>query len=65
MYVTELDEDGANETKLWEGWIEKDERLKITSARGQISYDYRLASDDRKHGDNSADCENGNTITIP
>ena len=65
VYVTEMDEDGANETRLWEGWIEPDERQKIKSARGQISYDYRLASDDRTYGDNSADCDNGNTVTIP
>jgi hypothetical protein len=65
VYVTEWDEDGANENRLWEGWIEQDERQKITSARGQINYDYRLASDDRTYGDNSADCDNGNTVTIP
>ena len=65
LYVTEMDEDGANETRLWEGWIEQGARQKITSARGKISYDYRLASDDRAYGDNPADCENGNTVTIP
>jgi hypothetical protein len=65
VYVTELDEDGANETRLWEGWIEQDERQKIESSRGQISYDYRQASDDRTYGDNPAECDNGNTITIP
>ena len=65
VYVTELDEDGANETRLWEGWIEQDQRQKIESSRGHISYDYRQASDDRTYGDNPADCDNGNTITIP
>jgi len=65
VYVTEMDEDGANETRLWEGWIEAGERQKIKSARGQISYDYRQASDDRTSGDNSADCDNGNTVSIP
>jgi hypothetical protein len=65
VYVTELDEDGANETILWEGWIEQGERQKIKSAQGQISYDYRLASDGRTYGDNSADCDNGNSVRIP
>jgi len=58
VHVTEMDEEGANDTNLWEGWIEQGERQKIKSARGQISYDYRLASDDRTYGDNSADCDN-------
>jgi len=65
VHVTEMDEEGANETNLWKGWIEQGERQKIKSARGQISYDYRLASDDRTYGDNSADCDNGNTVRIP
>ena len=65
VYVTELDEDGANETRLWEGWIKQDQRQKIVSSRGRISYDYRQASDDRTYGDNPADCDNDNTITIP
>ncbi len=65
VYVTELDEDEANETILWEGWIGQDERQKINSATGQISYDYRLASAGRTYGDNSADCDNGNTVRIP
>ena len=65
VYVTELDEDEANETIIWEGWIEQGGSQKITSARGQISYDYRLASEGRTYGDNSADCDNGNTVRIP
>ena len=65
VYVTELDEVGANDTRLWEGWIEKDQRQKIVSSRSHISYDYRQASDDRTYGDNPADCDNDNTITIP
>ena len=65
VYVTELDADGANETRLWEGWIKQDQRQKIVSSRGRISYDYRQASDDRTYGDNPADCDNDNTITIP
>ena len=65
VYVTEMDQDGVTETRLWEGWIEQGERQKIESARGQIIYDYRLTSDDRTYGDNSADCDNGNTVSVP
>jgi hypothetical protein len=65
VYVSELDAEGAEQTRIWEGWIEQDQSQKIVSSRGHISYDYRQASDDRTYGDNPADCDNGNTITIP
>jgi len=65
VIVREMDEDGAGETRLWEGWLEKGERQKIKSAQGQIIYDYRLASNDRTQGDNSTYCDNGDTVRIP
>ena len=65
VYVTEMDADGANEAKLWEGWIEQGDRQRIESTRGQIIFSYRLASGDATYGENSTSCGNGNTVSIP
>jgi len=65
VYVTEMDADGSGETKLWGGWIEQGDRQRIESTRGQIIFSYRMASEDRTHGDNSTFCGNGNTVSIP
>ena len=65
VYVTEMDADGSGETTLWEGWIEQGDRQRIESTQGQIIFSYRMASEDRTHGDNSTFCGNGNTVSIP
>ena len=65
VYVTEMDADGSGETTLWGGWIEQGDRQRIESTRGQIIFSYRMASEDRTHGDNSTFCGNGNTVSIP
>jgi len=63
--VTEMDADGSGKTMLWAGWIEQGDRQRIESTRGQITFSYQMASEDRTYGDNSTFCSNGNTVSIP
>ena len=42
VYVSEMDEDGANETRLWEGWIEqvKNRRSILLGAKSVTTIDW-------------------------
>jgi hypothetical protein len=50
---------------LWDGILAQGERSEIKSSSGQIRYDYKVSSDDRAYGNNSATCSHGEVIMLP
>jgi hypothetical protein len=68
VYLVIREKTGSGETReyvVWKGWIKKYQLKQYASQTGQVSYDYRLSSDDRTYGDNHSSCEDGNIIRIP
>jgi hypothetical protein len=67
VHITVWDEDSDQDRqgKIFEGWLESDEREKIQSTTGFIVFSYKLATDDRSYGDNHKTCKSGNTIRVP
>ena len=67
VYLTVWDEDsdGDRQDKIFEGWLESDERRTIKSTTGYINFSYKLADDDRSYGGENRSCKGGNTIRVP
>ena len=68
VYVTVIEYTDPNRrlrNVLFNGEIPKYQRQLIKSSHGKIQFSYRRMSEDRRYGDNHANCVNGKIILIP
>lgn len=50
---------------LWRGMLKKGESYQVRSSNGEINYDYKTLTDDRRYGGNITSCSHGELITVP
>ncbi len=67
--IVKVWEEKADNTKgkvlIEERWIQRDERIPISSERGRVIYDYKYRSDDTWKTDVHAWCHRGDDTKIP